>query len=118
MLQVIETGADVLVENGGRDLAKVPAEVLVVGPVRDSDTGGYANQQLVDDEPLGAKGDKVLRRQAAIVAELQGFGQAGRDILAPEDGCERQKLARQLRFQAGMPGPARRGSGSILAHGC
>ncbi len=114
MLQVVEMGSDVLSENGRSDFTKVPAEVLVVVPVGDGETGGHANQQFVDVEPLGTKGDKLLRRQAAIVAELERFGHAGRDVLAPEHRCERQKLARQLRFQAGMPRPIASGGGSIL----
>ena len=61
-----------------------------------------------------AKGDKLLRRQAAIVAELERFRHAGRDALGPEHSRERQQLARQLRFQAGMPRPIACGGGSIV----
>src|SRR5262249_55082367 len=109
--------SDVLGENGRRDFAKVPAQILVIIPVRNHETGSHTNQQFVDDEPLGTKGDKLMRRQAAIVAELEGFGHAGRDVLAPKDRGERQELARQLRFQAGIPWPMTAGSGSIL-RGC
>jgi len=110
-------GSDILGENGRSDFTKVPAEVLVIVSIRNRKAGGHAKQQFVDDEPLGTKGDKPLRRQAAIVAELERFGHAGRDVLTPEDRCERQKLARQLRFQAGMPWPIVSAGASILRAG-
>src|SRR4051812_31360764 len=109
--------SDVVGENSRGDLTKVPTEVLVVVPVGDGETGGHANQQFVDDEPLGTKGNKLLRRQAAIVAELERFGHAGRHVLTPEYRCERKERARQLRFKARMPGPIASGGSILMTRG-
>ena len=68
----------------------------------------------MDDKPLGTKGDQVLRRQAAIVAEFERFGYAGRDVLGSEYRCEGEELARQFRFQARIPGAIDCGSRLIL----
>ena len=118
MLQVIEMRSDVVGENSRGDFTKVPTEVLVVVRVGDGETGGLAIQQFVDDEPLGTKGNKLLRRQAALVAKLERFRHAGRHVLVPEYGCERQECARQLRFQARMPRPITSGGSILMARGC
>ena len=76
---------DVAVENGGRDRAKIPAEVFVVAAVGDGYAGGHVDEQFVDDEALVAERDKVVRRQPAILAQLKRLRDAGRDILAAKD---------------------------------
>src|SRR5215475_1293896 len=68
----------------------------------------------MDNQPLGAKRDEFVSRQTAIVAQLAGFGQAGRNVLGPEHRRKWQILSRQLRFQAWIPSAVRRASGSIL----
>jgi len=117
MLQVIEMRSDVFGENGRGDFTKIPAEVLVVVAVGDGETGGHVNQQLVDDEPVGTKGNKLLRGQTAIVAKLERFGHAGRHVLTSKHGCERQERARQFRFQAGMPRPIGSGGSILMTRG-
>src|SRR5262245_13414227 len=67
----------------------------------------------MDDQPLGAKRDQLVRRQAAIVAQLVRLSRAGRNVFRPENRRQRQILLRQLRFEAWIPSPARRGSGWV-----
>jgi len=105
---------DICIENGRGDATEVPAEVLVVGPVGYRDAAGHANQQLMDDQPLGTKRHELVRRQPAIAMQLVRVGHAGRNVLRPEDGRKRHKLARQLRFQARIPGPVLHGSRSVV----
>src|SRR5262245_48711869 len=50
------------VENGRGDATKVPAEVLKVRSVGHMKIASYANQQLMDNQPLGAKRDELVSR--------------------------------------------------------
>src|SRR5262249_53585586 len=61
------------------------------------------NQQFVDDQPIGTKRDQLMNRQTAVVAQFARFCDASRDVLAAEYRRERHILARQLRFQTGVP---------------
>jgi len=111
--QLDAMGRNMLVENGRSHATKVPAQIFLVRPVGHGKAAGYAKQQLMDDQPLGAKRDELVRRQTAIVAQLVRLGRAGRNVLGPENRRQRQILSRQLRFEAWIPGSVRRGSGSV-----
>jgi len=111
--QMDAMGRNMLVENGRSHATKVPAQIFLARPVGHGKAAGYANQQLMDDQPLGAKRDELVRRQTAIVAQLVRLGRGGRNVLGPENRRQRQILSRQLRFEAWIPSSVRRGSGWV-----
>src|SRR5262249_13093267 len=93
------------IKDGCSDLAEVSAQVLVITAIGDGKAGRHVNQQFVNDQTIGAKGDKLMHRQAAVVAQLMRFRDAGRNVLAAEYRRKRQILARQAGLQTRVPGP-------------
>jgi hypothetical protein len=102
--QLIAMRRDISIKNGRRDLAEVSAQVLVIASIGDGKAGRHVNQQFVHDQAIGAKGDELMHRQPAVVAQLMRFCDAGRNVLAAEYRRERQILARQPGLQTRVPG--------------
>ena len=66
-------GRNISIENGASDDTKVSAQVFVVPAVRDSNAGRHLDEQFVDDQSIGAKRDKLLHGQTAVVADVIRF---------------------------------------------
>src|SRR5262245_25288196 len=96
--ELVAVGRDIPIENGCGDLAEVFSQILVITAVGYGDAGRDMNEQFVDDQPVGAKRDQLVHREAAVVAQLMRFCDTGRDVLAAEYRRKRQMLARQLRI--------------------
>ena len=86
------------------DPAKIDAEILVRGTIRNGDVGGDADQQFVDDQSLGPERDEFHGLEAGERAALVRLVEAGERVLGPVDGRERQQGWWQLRPDPRIPG--------------
>ncbi len=67
---------NIAVENCCGDFTKVSTQVFVLILVWNRNPGGYVNKHFVDEQSIGAKGDKFVRGEPTIFAQFMGFRDA------------------------------------------